>query len=1691
MNISANSKRICLLFLFIVTIVTAQAQTNYGNEWINYEQTYHKIKVTQTGIHQLDYAYLSQLGLESVNPQNLQLFRRGKEVAIHIAGEQDGKLDPQDYLEFYGERNDGALDAELYKDPSHQPHQYYSLYTDTAAYFLTFSTVKGKRMQQNNPAISGKTPEPYHLQQALFMYTNKYYTGRTYNDNRMPWLDAGEGYASHSSRYPKTFTNSGASLLTNVVTTGPKPQLEYALVTTNPMLHEFTVKVTSGSTPKLLEHFRVYGDDFAKSKATLEFTDFTSSGQISLYIERVGPDITADQVGFAFGNVTYPQATNYPIGQPQLVFYTDPARGQSPYYEVKNSPVTSVAYDVTDPYNAVRIAGYSASTGKGFVIDGNSISRKVLVADVSKLWKPTRTDKNIRFRKITPSAHNYIILTNKRLMKTVSGESLRAPEAYAAYRASAAGGGYDTLLVHMDQVTDQFHYGEFSVNSIRRFMSFMLSSNRAKHLFILGKGIKYGAAEYQETYGGKFSYYHIGGRHAKVHEIDLVPTGLAPVSDVFFTADFKNNSFSPEVPTGRLAATKAEDIVNYLNKLKAYEALPEGLPWRKNILQLGGGSNVSEINQLANYLKKYKNIAEGPFLGAKVIEKYRQNVSEVVENINVADEINTGVSLVTFFGHSSPSTTDLDIGLASSPVNGYNNKDKYPVILMNGCSTGDAFIPNNKSFGEDWVNTPDKGAIAFIAHAESGYPYYLDLYSTNFYFTAFQDPAFYGKTLGEVQQQVIKRTLQDNQGEITRAMVMEMVLQGDPAVRVYNPSKPDYVAVESESDIESVVAGEILTASAEKFNLFLGVRNWGKALPDSVGVTVKRTLANNTELAPESFKVAPIYNKDKIVLEINNSGVAALGMNRFEVTLDGDFKFDELDETNNVARFQHFFPANGIVALAPAKFSIVNSKNVKLVAQTTLLEESRQGFFLEIDTTHHFNSNLKRSFTTNNTLIPSWDVNVADVGNLPDSTVYYWRVRFQHYDDGEDTLYASSSFRVINGSKTGWSQSHIGQFKTIEPDKVIISDSKPHFSFIPGVTDISIKTIGGDSRYNNPNRGHGLFLNDKQLLGVPCDYPESSTVSRLYMVVINDKTLELVRGLPYAVSCNGTEFDYLYQFRDMNNAAVRANVETFLKQVPAGYYVAVISINKVPFEGFTESLRNEFRSIGSKEIGNLKNGHPYALVGRKGAEPGAMYEAIAIVGDQTIPTKQEIALRVTLKSTQQAGEITSPAIGPALSWGTVHHNIEKYKAGNDAYTLRIIGIDNDGNTSVLKEDVSIKSLDISAIDAKRYPFLKLQASLSDATDRSAPQLDQWMVLFEAAPEGVIRPDLVDVSSAIITEQANKGKIKVPMIFQNVTSSAFKDSLVVDITLTGDGIEPIHKRLKLAPLAGNASATFTYELNTHTLDGNYKLSMYVNPRLQPEQNYSNNIYVVPFKVKSKLHPIMDVTFDGVHIMDGELISPSPLISVTVKSEHKQAFLEDTKGMFIVLVHPNGDQKELILDKNSTDLDHMEIFPATEKRDFRVEFKPKKLEEDGLYRMEIRAKDVAGKPSGISPYRINFEVENQSTITNFYPFPNPFSTKTNFIFTLTGATIPDHIKIQILTITGKVVKEIMKEELGPLRIGNNKTEYAWDGTDMYGDKLANGVYLYRVVVSRSDEMMYHKQKFGDKAFKNGYGKIYILR
>jgi flagellar hook assembly protein FlgD len=270
-------------------------------------------------------------------------------------------------------------------------------------------------------------------------------------------------------------------------------------------------------------------------------------------------------------------------------------------------------------------------------------------------------------------------------------------------------------------------------------------------------------------------------------------------------------------------------------------------------------------------------------------------------------------------------------------------------------------------------------------------------------------------------------------------------------------------------------------------------------------------------------------------------------------------------------------------------------------------------------------------------------------------------------------------------------------------------------------------------------------------------------------------------------------------------------------------------------------------------------------------------------------------------------------------------------------------------------------------------------------------------------------------------------------------------------------------------------------------------VFVNPNLVPERSFSNNLNDFQEYIDvaaDDTHPVLDVTFDGIHILDGDIVSPSPIIAVILNDENEYDLKQDTVGMEIYLRNSSPDCGNCQFERVSFSNPRVQWIPATEKSDFRIEYQPEKLE-DGRYTLRVQGQDNSGRKSGAEPYTINFEVINESTITNFYPYPNPFSTSTRFVFTLTGAEIPDRIKIQIMTVTGKIVREITPDELGLIRIGNNITDYAWDGRDEYGDQLANGVYLYRVVLDRVQDSFKHRETSADKAFKNGYGKLYLLR
>jgi hypothetical protein len=294
---------------------------------------------------------------------------------------------------------------------------------------------------------------------------------------------------------------------------------------------------------------------------------------------------------------------------------------------------------------------------------------------------------------------------------------------------------------------------------------------------------------------------------------------------------------------------------------------------------------------------------------------------------------------------------------------------------------------------------------------------------------------------------------------------------------------------------------------------------------------------------------------------------------------------------------------------------------------------------------------------------------------------------------------------------------------------------------------------------------------------------------------------------------------------------------------------------------------------------------------------------------------------------------------------------------------------------------------------------------------------------------------------------------------------------------------------------------TITFSTVGYGGINSLWMEVNPYIngtlvtdQLEQFHFNNLLQVPFYVDGDdVNPILDVTFDGVHILNGDIVSPESELLISLKDDNPYLVMNDisdTTLFGIYLTDPNGIQKRIpFVDGNGNTV--MQWIPAeAQHKRFKIIY-PALFELDGKYTLLVQGSDRSGNLSGDLEYRITFEVIHESSITYMMNYPNPFSTSTKFVFTLTGSEVPDEMIIQVMTVTGKVVREITEDEFGPMHIGRNISEFSWNGTDEFGDPLANGVYLYRVLTQINGEDIKHRESGADSHFKKEFGKMYIMR
>ncbi len=1696
MNRYHTIRKLLLPFLLMAAL-SSEAQLN--NSWIDYGKTYFKFRLAKDTLCRIPQATLAAAGLSSVNADHFQLWRNGQEVRLYTSV-SGAPLGPSDYIEFWGQMNDGKADNQLYRNADYQLNDKYSLETDTAAYFLTVNPAGGNLRYTGvaNTAPSNATPDAYYMRNVDYYFKNQISRGfanvvgeYVYSSS----YDIGEGWTSNTIAPCCDLVQEIFNL--NAYLAGPPNSLSVRVNAfgTAPNNRTLKIKLFQNEVSAAPYSNTISMPFFSYQKVNLQNLPLTLLQSPSYLPVYVGSNSSnaLDRIVVGSLGLTFPATFNF-NNQRYFSFDLD-ASAAGNYLVIDNfnyGAIAPILYDIT---SGARYIGETASTpGKvKFVLPASALPRKfILMNQEAPQIIGSVTQRNFQNMQDASNHGDFLIISNPRLYNDGSGNNY--VDQYRQYRSSVAGGGHTARVYDINELTDQFGFGiKGHPGSIRDFIRYARSnfSIAPTYALLIGRGMSYIDQKPQES-------------NPLSDQLNLVPTFGWPPSDVLLASE--PGLAYPSIPIGRIAAVSGAEVSSYLQKVIEYEQ-EQNTPgstvsdkfWLKEMIHVAGGKDSAENETFRTYMNAYKLIAEDTLYGGDV-ETFTKTSAGVIQQANtrrIEELINQGVGFIGYFGHSSANT--FEFNLSNPEV--YNNPGKYPFFNVSGCSAGNYYtfdplrMTSNKSISERYVLATRRGSIGFLADTHFGIPPFLNFYNTELY-NAF-GRTMYGNTIGNQIQRVIER-LGGNSGGVdyyTRIHLEEVNLHGDPSIRLYHFEKPDYVV----EDPMVRISPNIISVADNNFNVKINMLNIGRAVNDSIWILVKRQLPNDTVRVLYHQLVRGIRNRDSLNITVPINPTTDKGLNKITVTLDETNRTDELFENNNSVTKEFYVFEDELRPSFPYNYSIINQSPITFVASTANPLSGDRQFVMEVDTTELFNSPFKKTYNTNG---PGGVVQfIPNNITYTDSTVYYWRVAMVPTGTAQ-YIWNSYSFVYIANSSTGFNQSHYYQHKKSSYNNINLDDDRV-FRFQQVPRNLIIRT-GLYPYYNYDRINVNLDFEQMELYGCIYSNMQIYVFDTVTLRPWRNRNVSPTNGLygSYRVCQNSaTPNDTTRAFFEFPyaNPTYRKSAMDFLDLIPDGMYVAITNLGRTNNTSFINqwmndtltlgsgnSLYHKMKSIGFTQIDSFTRNLPFLYFFRKGVSG---YTPTQVMGTQD---SSYIDQTFNLSTTSTDGMIESPAFGPARSWTALHWRGRSVETTNitDQVKMDVIGIRADGSTSQLATVTPAVDTTLAFIDANTYPYLKLRMNNEDMVNISPNQLRYWMISAQMVPEGAVAPTLLYQMRDTVDQGE---KIDFALAFKNISQASFDSLLKVKFIITDrDNVPHVIDIPKRKALVAGDTLQLKYSIDTRNYPGANTLFVDFNPdNDQPEQYHYNNILYKDFHVREdKYNPLLDITFDGVHILNRDIVSSKPGILVKLKDESRFIELRDTALIKVMVRYPDQSLHTFRFG------DTMQFTPAnlaSGENTARIDLRPY-FPEDGEYELIVTGKDEAGNQAGNLEYRVVFTVINKPMISNLLNYPNPFTTSTAFVFTVTGSEVPQNMRIQILTITGKVVREITKDELGPIHIGRNITDFKWDGTDMYGQKLANGVYLYRVLTNLNGKSLdkYRAENDNtDRFFNKGYGKMYLMR
>ncbi|GHM99670.1 peptidase C25 [Cytophagales bacterium WSM2-2] len=786
---------------------------------------WYKFSVNDNGIYKIDYDLLRKAGINpsQINPKNIRIYTGQpgmlpqansakrvidlKEVAISVAGEEDGKFDSNDYILLYAQGPD-ILEFDTKKNFFRYEN---NIYTDNNFYYLTVSTSEGKRLAQSQN-LSGNYPVISQFDDFAYYETDKYnllHSGRQ-------WF--GEQFDQSLSltiqfNLPGIVPNSSIKLTSHVMAQSIT-NCSFNVSFNNQALITQQVPAIPNSA------FTVKGSLVAD---TITFSESSASAssqnaqQVRYQFTKGGPGISIGYLDYFIFGVKRKLAL---YNDQTLFVSSESLNNPNSTFQINLVTTNNQVWEVTNAFNAKN--QLVQLTGSTFTFSAKTDSlRKFVVFDPAKIAKPkfesTVTNQDLH----AISSADMLIISHPSFLTQ-------------AKRLEAHRQTHDLLnvvTVSTDQVFNEYGGGKPDITAMRDFIRdvYKKSSGQLKYVLLFGRG----SYDYKDRVFENTNLVPIYEAYSSLEPL------LTYSSDDYLGFLEDNEGAWPESPVvnytmdiavGRLPAKKAADAQNIVDKLIEYDTNPERFgPWRKELLFVADDGDfdlhIDSANQLASSIDQTHpevNVNK-LFLDyyKQVIKPNGQFSPEATKALDLS--VREGKVIVNYTGHGSEQVWAQEQILNPDVVQSLNNGPMYPLFVTATCEFGRNDDPFIISSAENLLLKKKGGAIGLVTTARPVYSNTNSILNIAFYQSLFarKDNAF--RSLGDVVRDTKNNSLS---GVYNR----NFSLLGDPSMKLAlanNIAFTSSVKTSANSDTLKALSrvsikGEIQDSNGSKLNNFNG-----------------------------------------------------------------------------------------------------------------------------------------------------------------------------------------------------------------------------------------------------------------------------------------------------------------------------------------------------------------------------------------------------------------------------------------------------------------------------------------------------------------------------------------------------------------------------------------------------------------------------------------------------------------------------------------------------------------------------------------------------------------------------------------------------------------------------------------------------------------------------------------------------